>query len=222
MIKPIVPDKLFEINDGLTPQFENGVIIIDNFYKNYEEIYDMLNDSHVFRWKWTEGSRNFIDYYDCTMEINNNSYGKSFVTKINSLISLIKYYYNDIRNITINDLAYNFNVYQNIKRNISNSLQHFPHVDYSYNAIVYLDKICSGGTAIYPEIKNILNTEEENILFNVSDHQKIMIESKPNRLVIFEGTKYHGGFIENHDAYTNENWRINQVMFFDEVKHRIK
>ena len=219
MIKPIVLDDLFIINDGLTPQFEEGVVIIDNFYKNYDQIYEMLSSSYMPRWKWCEGSRNFIDYHDCRLEIDNNFYGDSYITKINSLIELIKYFYNDQRDIGINDTGYNFNVYQNIKRNVSNSFQHFPHIDLSYNAIVYLDKVSSGGTAIYPEIENVPDSEEQNILFDISDHKKIIIESKPNRMVVFNGTRYHGGYIENHDAYTGENWRINQVMFFDELNN---
>lgn len=220
MIKPIILDELFEINDGLTPEFNDGVIIIDNFYKNYDEIHDMLNNCSVPRWKCGLGSRNFIDYYDCRLKIGNDHHGKSFTTKINSLASLIKYFYNDPRNIELKfGEEYEFNIYQNIKKDIPNTLQHFPHTDTCYNVIVYLDKICSGGTCIYPTIDALHNSEEQNLLFDVINYDKFIINSKPNRMVIFEGTKYHGGYIEDHNSYMNQNWRINQVMFFDEVEH---
>jgi len=221
MIKPVIFDELFEINDGLTPEFNNGVIIIDNFYKNYSEIYEMLNNCSVNRWKSCEGSRNFVDYYDCRIEYSNVLFGESYVTKICSLIDLIKYFFEDNREIGIHHATYQFNVYQNIKKDIPSTLQHVPHVDNTYNAIVYLDKICSGGTSIYPTINDMPdNVGVQNILYDVSNLDKLLIESKPNRLAIFEGTRYHGGYIKDHNVYTGENWRINQVMFFHEINNR--
>lgn len=220
MIKPIICDEMFAINDGLIPEFHDGVIYVDNFYKNYEDIYEMLNSSWVPNWKMCQKSKNFVDYYDCRYTIQNTNFGESFEIKIWSLIQLISYYFKDDRQINIGCSNYNFNFFKNIKTNVNNSLQHHPHVDVFYNALVYLDKQCSGGTAIYPEIDNLENDEASCLLFDVSNISKEVIQAKPNRLVIFDGKKYHGGYIEDHNAYTGENWRINQVMFFNEVDDR--
>jgi hypothetical protein len=88
-----------------------------------------------------------------------------------------------------------------------------PHVDYYLNCIIYLDKICSGGTAIY-DIKNLDNHEHLNLLYDVSNVPFKLIQAKPNRLVLFNGDRFHGGYISDHTMYET-NWRINQVVFFD-------
>ena len=43
MIKPFIVDQLFEINEELGIAFIDDVIYIDNFYKNYEKIYELLD-----------------------------------------------------------------------------------------------------------------------------------------------------------------------------------
>ena len=221
MIEPVVYDQLFEINDGLNVEFSEGVVYVDNFYKNYEEIYKILNNTHVPRWKNHEDGRNFIDYFDCRLELGNFFWNEKFRSKIKSLMQVISHFYStDIKSLELLTANYSFNYFKNIKRDVSNKLQHFPHVDGNFNVIVYLDKICSGGTAIYPDIKYLENKEQHNLLYDISGTEALIIPSKPNRLVIFKGDVYHGGYIEDHNAYTGENWRINQVMFFDEIYNR--
>lgn len=217
MIKPVIYDELFDMNDGLTPEFYDGVIYVDNFYKHYEEIYEMLSNTSVNVWKYEKDSMNFIDYYDCRLTLENGFYSDKFIDRINSIIELIFYCFQEKKDVGIVDTYYRFNYYKNIKKNVSNDLQHYPHIDdvnNAYNAIVYLDKQCSGGTAIYPDIDDLENDEANNLLFDVSNTSKKIIQAKPNRLVIFRGDVYHGGYIEDHNTYTDENWRINQGMFF--------
>jgi hypothetical protein len=214
MIKPIIYDELFEINDNLVPSFSDGVLVIDNFYKNYDEIHEILNNMYVPIWKSSEISRNFKDYYDCRLILQNNTKIEKFKILINSICQLIEYYYNQ-KVKSINGMDYIFNYYNCIKKDVSNNYQHYPHVDRSFNLIVYLDKISSGGTAFYPNLKNFENKEHDNLLFDVSEFEKKIVQSKPNRMVLFKGDVYHGGYVENHDFYRNNNWRINQVIFFD-------
>lgn len=214
MIKPFLTEELFRINDGLTPEFDGEVICIDNFYKNYEDIHKMLTNSWIPNWKITPEGRNFIDYYDCRVVLQNQHISEMDKLKLISLVELISYFFNDSKEIGIADYCYHFNFFKNIKMNVPNNLQHHPHVDGSYNAIVFLDKHSSGGTAIYPEMKNVINCEEKNLLKDISNEPKKIIKAVPNRLVIFKGDLYHGGYVEDHNIYTDENWRINQVMFF--------
>ena len=126
--------------------------------------------------------------------------------------NLIKeYFYQD--NIFLENDVLDFGFYKNIKKDIPNVLQHFPHKEDSFNCIVYLDKISSGGTALYETSENIINQEHLNLLCDVSRYPINLIRAKPNRLVIFPGNTYHGAFIEDHNLYLN-SWRINQLMFF--------
>ena len=215
MIEPVIYDELFETNSGATPVFQDGVVYIDNFYKNYEDIYRMVSNMSVPRWKHTPGTRNFIDYYDCRIRLGNTYYGESYHNRIQSIGKVIQHFFNEKAQIQITDTDFEFNCYKNIRRGIPNNLQHFPHVDWKYNALVYIDKVSSGGTAFYPKLKKLVNQEEKNLLHDVGEYEKVVVEAKPNRLVMFKGDIYHGGYIEDHDAYTGENWRINQVMFFD-------
>jgi hypothetical protein len=219
MIEPVIYDNLFEINDDLVPKFKDGIIVIDNFYKNFDEIYSMLSNMKVNRWKASKDSRNFIDYYDCRLSIKNANFSEKYKKKIQFLMQLIGDYYKEVE-LEIMSPNYSFNYYKNLLKGVPNNLQHFPHVDFAYNALVTFDKVCSGGTAIYHSIKNLENTEEDNLLYDISDLDAIIIPAKQNRLIIFNGSFYHGGYIENHDAYTGENWRINQVMFFNEINSR--
>jgi hypothetical protein len=214
MIFPFISECLFDINPNFKLNFIDGVIIIDDWYLNYEGIYNVLINMPVARWKSNINSKNFIDYYDCRpifpihehkISVQGSELIKSFITDLYKTNKVIE---------RVNPTEFNY--YKNIKLDIDSNMQHFPHIDYEYNAIVYLDKICSGGTAIY-DLAHIKNTESFNLLYNVSNIPKKIIQAFPNRLVIFEGKKMHGGYIENHNKYTKD-WRINQIMFFDEYE----
>lgn len=207
-----VVDDLFETHDDYNiVSYNNGILIVDNWYKNYDSIIEILMNTPVPRWKWTEGSRNFVDYYDCRHMIPVFWSTNKTKQNLQPYYKLLSTFFN-INTFNITNNLYEFNYYKNIKSNVPNTLQHFPHVDYDINCLIYLDKICSGGTAIY-EINSLFNEEEKNLLFDISGFGKEVIQSKPNRMVMFSGKRYHGGYIKNHNSYIN-NWRINQVLFF--------
>jgi len=213
---PIIPEELFQVNpDYKVTSFDGDCLIIDDFYKNYEEIHSVLISMPVPRWKTSSTSRNFIDYYDCRPVINNPCPQEGYFNYLKTLGSFLRYF-KDTSVYEEDSMNYTFNYYKNIKTNVSNSLQHMPHIDMAYNVIVYLDKICSGGTALY-NIPAPVNTESENLLYDVSNVEKVVINAVPNRLVMFRGNKTHGGYIEDHTKYEND-WRINQVKFLQERK----
>jgi hypothetical protein len=215
---PIVPEEVFEFNPEYQTSFDGEVLIIDNWYKNPEKICSLLENIPAPRWKSGPNSRNWIDYYDCRPTIQSFFYSKKIYEPFQELMMNInKHFFKDnYKNIKMQSDFFHFNAYKNIKKNVPNNFQFFPHQDYEFNCVVYLDKICSGGTAIYPDMDNIPNNEHENVLYDVSKFSKIIIPSKFNRAVIFKGEKFHGGYIENHNDYLND-WRINHVMFFDSI-----
>ena len=215
MITPVILDELFEVNNKREViSFDNDVLIIDNWYKNYEDIYNFLSHTYAPRWKYVPESRNFIDYYDCRLLIINQQSSLPYMERMRNIFkSLFKEYYKDYSHFVYDSRSLEFNIYKNIKRDVSNNLQHFPHRDTKYNVIVYLDKVCSGGTSIY-DIEHIEDTEHFNILFDASNISKSIIPAIPNRCVIFHGNNYHGGYIEDHNKYV-EDWRINQTLFIN-------
>lgn len=219
MITPFRVEELFEINMEATAKVEDGVIIIDNFYKNYEEIHEYLTNIHITPWKRkSDDSRNWIDYYDSRFTIQNGFSHEKWWNQLGFIHKLISKVYDDNRIMDVVNTDLTFNIFQNVKKDISNRYQHYPHIDTAYNVVIYLDKIASGGTVFY-DMEEPDNMEEFNLLFdtNTTKIRKI-VEAKPNRCIIFNGQQVHGGYIEDHNAYTDNNWRINQVMFYEEAK----
>jgi hypothetical protein len=213
MIIPFCSEDLFEINkDYEIVSFENNVLVIDNWYKNYEKIYEILQNIAVPNWKKHENSRNFIDYFDCRASIPLHFPTHKTEKSINVYLELLNRFFNR-KTVTLATLHQEFNYFKNINTNVSNKLQHFPHTEDYLNCLIYFDKICSGGTALYNIESLDSSSEELNIFHDVSDYDMYLIKSKPNRLVIFDGKRYHGGYIENHNEYV-EDWRINQAIFF--------
>lgn len=209
---------LFEVNQKAEVSFEDDVIYIDNYYKNYEDVHEVLTNMAVPRWKWMKGpSQNFVKYYDCRPILKNYHVGPTWMGTMGWINSLIKEFYGDQPDIIITHPDYEFNYFKHIEEPPSgNDFQFHPHHDTPFASIIYLDKICSGGTAVYEieHSKTLVNKEGENLLKDVSKWKRKVIEAKPNRHIIFRGTNPHGGFIEDHKKYMND-WRINQVMFYE-------
>lgn len=207
-IRPFIPDELFEINeDYVITSYKDNILIIDDFYKNFEDIYEILTNMAVPIYKTSKNSRNFKDYYDCRPIINS----LNVATHREEIEQLCIEFFNvDVKASPY----YEFNFYKNIKSDVDNKLQHFPHVDKALSAIIYFDKVSSGGTAFYPNMDHISNNEHENLLYDISHLDKFVIQAKPNRLVLFKGQIFHGGYIEDHDKYLND-WRINQVVYIE-------
>jgi len=186
MIVPFIPGDLFELNSNLKPKFDGEVLIIDNIFKNYQNILDICHNMPVEQWKTNSNSRNFKDYYDCRPIFQNHSFNETNdVDRLDVLNSLLKHYFKE--NNSKYATNFTFNYFKHLKNNVSKNYQHYPHFDDLYN-----------------------------IMYNISDLKiKKIIKSKPNRCVIFSGKTLHGGYIEDHSIYYY-NWRINLVQFVEQ------
>lgn len=215
MILPYCSQDLFELNENANIYCKDNIIYVDNVYKNYDEILNVLNNAAVENWKLSNYSRNFKDYYDCRLYINNKASSDNIVLdRLKRFTDLINYFFDDKTTLS-GETFLRFNYFKHIKNNINPNLQHYPHVDNlsKYNIIIYLDEISKGGTAIYSKLMNVDYSEDENVLVDINKYNYEivnLVESKPNRCVIFDGTIPHGGYITNHKEYEN-NWRINQL-----------
>lgn len=223
MITPFIIEDLFEVSDKLTAKYENGIIIVDNFYKNFEKVHAVLQNMPVPNWKLSSTSRNFKDYYDCRPLIYNGNAAFVDNVQLNNATKKVFKIANDLmeESLTakgkIQHLNFEFNYFKHISLPESNDIQFYPHHDSPIAAIIYLDKVCSGGTALYHDLNpsEFPNLEHNNVMHDTSNLKRQIIPAKPNRLVIFPGGTMHGGYIEDHSKYLND-WRINQVMFFDQ------
>ena len=94
----------------------------------------------------------------------------------------------------------------------------WPHKDFGYNGIVYFNKGDNEcGTNLYGDTTDELPDVPEHYQpWRPSEKYEILkvLEPKYNRLVFFDGFKFlHGADISNH-RYFGEEYRKNQVFFF--------
>lgn len=225
MNTPIIPENLLEVGNYRVVSAKDNVIIIDNWYKNFNEIRDHVKRMPLSRYNWKFSDGNFVDYYDCRTRI---PFFYPNIDKLRVYFNNIKILVEDYNNTFIPEYErikfdtgfLEFNFWKNVNIKLSNKFQQKPHIDSdncnSYNCIVYFDDISSGGTAIYKDydINLTENTNENTLMVDVSEYKKIIVESKPNRMAIFKSNVPHGSYINNHEAYTYD-WRINQVLFFN-------
>jgi len=214
MTQPYLSSHLFEINDNLSHQVNSlgpyEYISIDNFYKRPEDIYDMLKVSWAHNWKIKKDGRNFKDYYDCrtSIPLENNGFDRDNKTSdfLKNILSL--------KNCHCTSVDMNIFQWINIPKS---SIQFSPHQDPSFNVLIYLDKINSGGTALYEKMPKVKVLEEIDIRFDTNEEnvKYHVIPSTFNRCVIFNGNIPHGGYIENHSKYSNDTWRYNAVYFYN-------
>lgn len=214
MIKPISNlEHLLEVNpDYKIVSADNGFIVIDDWYKNFDELQDFLYNSNPSMWTpktddWFDGKL-FLAHHHTAEKIE-------LLIKEHFNINVVLSYPRFI------DFNY-FTLYK--KQNKGNVYQH-PHFDkHPLSAVIYMDKICDGGTAWY----NIDYKKWEHDIFIVdleTYENKVKyiptteINSKPNRMVIGYGGELHSGYFNDINSYLNE-WRITQVIFMEYENRR--
>ena len=210
MPRPINVENLFELNPNSQAVYYDNYVCIDDFYKNYDEIIDVIENSPAESWKKSQWSRNFIDYYDCRLVFANWQPDPIKVKARTSAISSLVCNLLNIDRITM-EKSLQFNVFKHIKNNVPEIKQHHPHYDIGMiNVLVYLDRHANGGTALYKD-REVVNNEASNLIVDISDYEiEEIIPAKPNRCVIFSGAFLHGAYIENNKVY-EDNWRVTQA-----------
>ena len=216
-------DELYRLSPVLKPEFRDGVIYIDDFYENAEDIYDMISSRSYPLWKYNAEAgetRNGIDYYDCRIVDKNGHPTREYFNEHNRILDICRKYWH--KGDYSWDMIYEFNCFKPINE-ISNDLQHYPHIDSTLgtpdenstlNFLVYMDKVEDGGTAVYGG-EWVTNDENINLLYPVEERFTIekVIEHKFNRAVIFPGNCMHGAYINDYSKY-KDDWRFTQVTFY--------
>ena len=203
---------MFELNSYLKINEEillgSKIFIIDNFYKNPDEIYDFLFNREVPLWKMDQKpSFNTIHFVDRRLE--------EYDERLLPVIGFLSYLCNqdaDSHEITTNMqrfFKHDFNDYKNC--------YWWPHQDSGYNGIVYFNKgDNTSGTNLYSVKKQYDMPLEHVEPWRPKEDFEILKTLKPeyNRLVFFDGLKFLHGANFPDDRYFGEEYRTNQVFFF--------
>ena len=214
-MNPYEFEVLFEPNFN-TPEVHDGYLVIDNFYKNFEDIHEMAINSSCPNWKNSRDSKNFKDYYDCRPQLwdpyPNEDYRERRYRYISSMLGE---HFGFRSSVSFEPMV--GNMFKLIKK-IPKGHQFIPHMDESINMIVTIDKVRDGGTAFYKHSRmGEVGHEEQLDAFPLLDEDNLplhIVPSVPNRCVIFKGSIPHGGYIEEPKRYYND-WRMNYVQFLE-------
>lgn len=219
---------MFELNPNLKVKKEcvqnYPIYLVDNFYKNPDEVSDYLFNRDVPLWKIGEqpsfNSKHFFDHR--LIDHDDRIYpAYKFITEIfDSTYQL--------DNVVITNMTrFLDNPFNNYKEKYW-----WPHIDSDkrgqmLNAIVYLNKNEeNSGTNLYdPEVMNNPGWKsrqkypEHFFCWATKSNFKIIktFKSIYNRLVIFDGSIPHGMNITNDRFFGNE-YRCNQVFFLNKYQ----
>lgn len=129
-----------------------------------------------------------------------------------------------------NDVQIHTNIFnmQDIEWNDYHNNYWWPHHDYGWTGIVYLNEVDDSGTNLYkcldkhePVEKKI--TEEHYEPWRPKSKYEIVYHCKPkfNTLYLYDGFNYIHGMNICSDLFTKQD-RINQVFFFDHREDNVK
>lgn len=192
-----------------TELFEDSkIFIVDDFYKNPNDVIEYINSHPARLWKsWESPSYNGIMFEDYRHSFE-ESKCESVILSLEKLCNKKIAQSNMIVTNKIKFLNYEFNDYFN----------NFwaPHKDIGYNGIVYFNDSKESGTNLYSAVEiDEWNDPEHFSPWRPKKLYKVIknLEAKFNRLVLFDGAKFLHGMNITDDQYF-KTYRFNQVFFF--------
>ena len=209
---------MFELNDNLEIKKElfRGTIIytIDDFYKHPQEIENYLfgQPNNIPLHKiWENPSFNGVHFEDRRHEgysIDNLDIEKVY----NFLSDLCGQGYQGAEVVTncTRFKRHEFNDYKNC--------YWWPHHDGGYNGIVYFNDDDKHGTCFYQEPVEKPDMPEHYQPWGAKKDFIVLktLEPKYNRFVFFDGYRFPHGMNICTDRYFGQEYRKNQVFFFDD------
>ena len=206
---------MFELNKNLEIKEElfNGSIIytIDNFYRYPQQLekYLFRDISSLPFHKGDEKPSYNGTYFEDRRHPARNSLQLKKVYDFLSDLCGQEYDSHDIATNCARFKRHEFNDYENC--------HWWPHTDTGYNGIVYFNDDNENGTNFYNELKPLPEVNEHYAPWRSKDEFELIkhLEPKYNRLVFFDGWKFQHGMNISNDRYFGEEYRKNQVFFFD-------
>jgi hypothetical protein len=217
-MKPFLFNEVFAVNTNLSLQDPRvasvPAVVIENFLKHPARAREVVGAAPAPNWKYVEGGRNFVDYYDCRLRFP--------IWFPNHMIDVAHQAIRTVYRTATRpqDPGVDVNWFMQIDRKRGDFA--VPHADTAGNAqrsftcIVYLNSPleCSGGTAFFRfkpsgsltlDPRYVRESQENPALIetgrdywneNASDYwEKVgVIEMVPGRLTIFPSEFYHAAF----------------------------
>lgn len=205
---------------------------IDNFYSHPEFIFNHILSSVDYGLMGTEKDAppiprehfNGIKFIDArhrkvVPELSHK------IDVIESLVGNVEYFTNS--NETRPLLLTNHMQWQDCEYNDFENNYWWPHYDVGWSCIIYLNYEKVNGTNIYRDIDNYREKvqskqHEQCDPWQPKEHFEIIdyLEPSFNRAYLFQaGSLLHGAAVDDKTYFdTNELFRLNQVMFFNEKK----
>ena len=206
---------MFELNENLEIKkeiFEGTVIYtIDDFYKNPKEVENYLfgEPDKIPLHKMNEKpSFNGVYFEDRRHDSEDNLDLKKVYDFLSGLCGQ-SYEAPDIVTNCSRFKKHEFNDYKNY--------YWWPHTDGGYNGIVYFNDDDKHGTCFYEELVEKPDVPEHYQPWGAKKDFIVIktLEPKYNRFVFFDGYEFPHGMNICTDRYFGEEYRKNQVFFFD-------
>jgi hypothetical protein len=192
----------------------SNIYTIDNFFKDPDSILKYLLATPPFIHKGNERpSFNTIHFFEGRHIINDPQIG-AIQQKLKSICGGTELQTNQICS---NVASFNDPVFNDYKNNYW-----WPHTDFGYNCLIYMNKFETDGTNIYEEV----SPEDRKYLREnkINEHQAPWrskrfyniiktIPAKYNRLVMFDGKKFLHNMAINDDTFFHQ-YRLNLALFF--------
>jgi len=213
-MKPFLYDHLFDISTNIEGKIKyinkEKILILDGFFKNFLELQNMVFSCPPGNWKYKEGTKNYVDYYDCRL---------SFLPHQNLMLhvsnNIIKEQYG--KDTKLQDVV-EANWFKQIKDKRNDYA--WPHqdsiTDSKYTCLIYMNSESLGGTAFFEQIQNDSNTEELDYWGSNPTSWKMIdyVEMQPNRMVVFPAKMFHAAYHPKNGFFNNP--RINIVYWMEE------
>ena len=207
---------MFELNKNLQVHtekfFHTNLYVIEDFYKDPDEVKSFLCRTKPPLWKSSEKNQNNGKFFE---DRRFNGHDADLIDAYTYLSKLC----NQIPVGPSDWVVSNMTKFLDKSYNKYNTCYWWPHFDYGYNGIVYLNDDSDNGTNIYDltnpnEIHNRPDEEHLDPWRNKNNYRVVKtIVPKYNRMVLFDGMFPHGMNITT-DKFFGDEYRINQVFFF--------
>lgn len=208
---------VFDMREGCEPVIEevegSTVITIDNFYADPGKVRDLFLAIDPQMHKPEEKpSFNGIYFEDLRHVFNSKLLQRTY----EFLSSLC----NQPALFTTKRVNTNFTRFAKSSFNDYGNKYWWPHIDAGYNAIVYLNEHETCGTNLYEDlVKDRVKSgmpEHYEPWRDRSEYRLVKyIEPRFNKVVMFDGLKFPHGMSITDDTYFENEYRMNQVFFFN-------
>ena len=206
---------MFELNENLKIEkelFEGTVIYtIDDFYKNPKEVENYLfgkpSEIHLHK-RHEKPSFNGVYFEDRRHDSEDNLALKKVYDFLSGLCG---------QGYEAPDIVTNCSRFKKHEFNDYKNYYWWPHTDGGYKGIVYFNDDDKHGTCFYEELVEKPDVPEHYQPWGSKKDFIVIktLEPKYNRFVFFDGYEFPHGMNICTDRYFGEEYRKNQVFFFD-------